>query len=60
VLPGIRLRASRHKGYTTAAHVAALGRLGPLALHRRSCTPVWNTAGLKQQLELLEQSGPIP
>jgi ribonuclease HII len=32
----------RHKGYATAAHIAALGRLGPLALHRRSFTPVWN------------------
>jgi ribonuclease HII len=41
----------RHKGYATATHIAALGRLGPLALHRRSYTPVWSAAGLSQQLE---------
>jgi hypothetical protein len=41
----------RHKGYGTAAHIAALRRLGPLVLHRRSYAPIWSTAGLKQQLE---------
>jgi ribonuclease HII len=45
----------RHKGYATAAHIAALGRLGPLALHRRSCTPVWSAPGLKHQLEFWGQ-----
>jgi len=27
---------ARHKGYATAEHLAALGRLGPCPLHRRS------------------------
>lgn len=31
---------SRHKGYGTAEHLAALERLGPTALHRRSFAPV--------------------
>lgn len=30
----------RHKGYGTREHVAALQRLGPCALHRRSFAPV--------------------
>jgi ribonuclease HII len=29
-----------HKGYATAAHLEALARLGPTALHRRSFAPV--------------------
>jgi ribonuclease HII len=29
-----------HKGYPTAAHVAALVRLGPSPVHRRSFAPV--------------------
>jgi ribonuclease HII len=31
---------ARHKGYDTAAHRAALNRLGPCAAHRRSFAPV--------------------
>jgi ribonuclease HII len=31
---------ARHKGYPTAAHLAALGQLGPCAQHRRSFAPV--------------------
>jgi len=31
---------ARHKGYGTADHCAALARLGPCALHRRSFAPV--------------------
>ncbi len=31
---------SRHKGYPTAAHRAALALLGPCAVHRRSFAPV--------------------
>ena len=31
---------ARHKGYPTAAHLAALQRLGPSAVHRRSFAPV--------------------
>ncbi|MBY6205869.1 ribonuclease HII [Halomonas denitrificans] len=30
----------RHKGYPTAAHLAALDRLGPTPIHRRSFRPV--------------------
>ncbi len=30
----------KHKGYGTAAHLAALQRLGPCAIHRRSFAPV--------------------
>ncbi len=38
---------SRHKGYATPEHLAALERLGPLPEHRRSFAPI------KGQLELL-------
>jgi ribonuclease HII len=31
---------ARHKGYGTAAHLAALRRLGPSPVHRRSFAPV--------------------
>jgi ribonuclease HII len=31
---------ARHKGYPTAAHLAALRRLGPTTAHRRSFAPV--------------------
>jgi len=41
----------RHKGYATDAHLAALARLGPLTLHRRSCAPVWRAGELDQQLQ---------
>ena len=50
----------RHKGYATAAHLAALSRLGPLPLHRRSCAPVRSAGGLEQQLQFwsdLQQKG---
>ena len=33
-----------HKGYATAAHLAALERLGPTSLHRRSFAPVRDAA----------------
>ncbi|MEQ1687166.1 MAG: ribonuclease HII [Sphingopyxis sp.] len=33
---------ARHKGYGTAAHLAALERLGPCPIHRRSFAPVSN------------------
>jgi ribonuclease HII len=36
--PGYGL--ARHKGYPTAAHLAALGQLGPSLIHRRSFGPV--------------------
>jgi ribonuclease HII len=40
----------RHKGYGTAGHLDALGRLGPLPLHRLSFAPVWIAGGAQQQL----------
>jgi len=40
--PGYGL--ARHKGYGTAAHLAALKRLGPTPLHRRSFNPVAQTS----------------
>jgi ribonuclease HII len=36
--PGYGL--AKHKGYGTAFHLAALERLGPTPLHRRSFSPV--------------------
>jgi len=47
----------RHKGYATAFHIAALGRLGASVLHRRSYAPVWGLLGSNQQLELWGQFG---
>jgi ribonuclease HII len=47
----------RHKGYATAAHLAALSRLGPLSLHRRSCAPVRRAGGLEQQLQFWSDLG---
>lgn len=37
---------ARHKGYGTAEHLAALKRLGPTPIHRRSFAPVWESAQL--------------
>jgi len=34
-----------HKGYPTPAHLAALGRLGVSAIHRRSFAPVRRLLG---------------
>jgi hypothetical protein len=47
----------RHKGYPTAGHIHALGRLGPLPLHRRSFAPVWMAGGVQQQLGLWGDRG---
>ena len=46
---------AKHKGYPTAAHLAALARLGPCPEHRRSFGPVKSAADLwyntgKQQM----------
>jgi ribonuclease HII len=38
VYPGYGL--ARHKGYCSREHLAALGRLGPTPLHRKSFSPV--------------------
>jgi ribonuclease HII len=40
------------QGYGTAGHIDALGRLGPLPLHRFSFAPVWVAGGGQQQLAL--------
>jgi ribonuclease HII len=44
--PGYAL--ARHKGYGTAAHHAALQRLGPCAEHRQSFAPVRNLINLTE------------
>jgi ribonuclease HII len=38
---------ARHKGYCTPDHFAALARLGPSPIHRRSFAPVWEAAQRK-------------
>jgi ribonuclease HII len=38
---------AQHKGYCTAEHFAALDRLGPSPIHRRSFAPVWNASQRK-------------
>ena len=44
---------ARHKGYPTAEHFAALSKLGPCPLHRRSFAPVRQALGLEPvQVEL--------
>jgi ribonuclease HII len=35
---------AQHKGYCTADHFAALERLGPTPIHRRSFAPVWEAS----------------
>ena len=37
---------ARHKGYATAEHLAALDRLGPCSLHRRTFAGVWRQGEL--------------
>lgn len=39
---------AKHKGYGTAAHLAALSRHGPCPIHRRSFAPVVRAAADKQ------------
>jgi ribonuclease HII len=39
------------------AHIHALGRLGPLPLHRRSFAPVWMAGGVQQLLGLWGDRG---
>ncbi len=46
---------ARHKGYPTAEHFEALGRLGACPVHRRSFAPVRQALGLEPvQAELFE------
>ena len=49
--PGYGLAS--HKGYCSAEHMAALSRLGPTPLHRKSYSPV------AQQLLPLELAGTL-
>ncbi|GEJ59516.1 ribonuclease HII [Anaeromyxobacter diazotrophicus] len=44
---------ARHKGYPTAEHFAALEKLGPSPLHRRSFAPVRQALGLEPVQEEL-------
>jgi ribonuclease HII len=44
--PGYQLHV--HKGYPTAAHLAALSRLGPSPQHRMSFSPVREASGLPE------------
>jgi ribonuclease HII len=44
---------ARHKGYATADHLAALDRLGPCPLHRRTFSGVWRQG----ELFVLEDEG---
>jgi len=44
---------ARHKGYATAEHRAALGRLGPCPLHRSSFAPIRTALNTAQVLETL-------
>jgi ribonuclease HII len=43
---------AQHKGYCTAEHVAAVGRLGPSPIHRTSFAPVAMAAQLKLKFDL--------
>jgi ribonuclease HII len=50
---------ARHKGYGAPEHLAALERLGPCELHRRSFAPVRAAAGLEPvQAGLFDAPGP--
>lgn len=49
--PGYGLE--QHKGYPTAAHLAALKRLGPSVIHRMSFAPCRNARQVKRQGESL-------
>lgn len=50
---------ARHKGYPTAEHFDALGRLGACCVHRRSFAPVRQALGLEPvQAELFAASSP--
>lgn len=44
---------ARHKGYPTAEHREALGRLGPCRLHRSSFAPVRDAMNVKSRKPLL-------
>lgn len=47
---------SRHKGYATPEHLAALDRLGPCAEHRRSFAPVRLRLPAHERIEPLQEA----
>jgi ribonuclease HII len=51
---------ARHKGYPTAEHFAAIERLGPCELHRRSFAPIRQALGLDPVQGELFGEGPPP
>lgn len=50
---------SQHKGYSVAAHLDALKRLGPTPIHRRSFRPVREALGIVDDVVLAAQL-PLP
>jgi len=46
---------ARHKGYGTPEHLAALTRLGPCEIHRRSFTPVLQHGGFSDKYEAFKR-----
>jgi hypothetical protein len=44
--PSHRYGLAQHKGYPTAAHVAAISKHGATAIHRRTFAPLKNNASL--------------
>jgi ribonuclease HII len=50
---------SRHKGYSVAAHLDALKRLGPSPIHRRSFRPVREAMGIVDDVVMAAQL-PLP
>ncbi|HEV7689397.1 MAG TPA: ribonuclease HII [Hyphomonadaceae bacterium] len=50
---------SQHKGYSVAAHLDALKRLGPSPIHRRSFRPVREALGLVDDMVMAAQL-PLP
>jgi ribonuclease HII len=46
---------AEHKGYGTPAHLAALTRLGPCEIHRRSFAPVSSTGSFTEEYETFKR-----
>jgi ribonuclease HII len=46
---------AQHKGYSVAAHLEALKRLGPSPIHRRSFRPVREAMGIVDEVIVAEQ-----
>ena len=43
---------TRHKGYATPEHLAALKEHGPCGIHRRSFRPVWELLFVQEEIQL--------